>query len=45
MTFLEGIYIGNVRFYVTTNVCTNKDDSCDCEEMREQLQAQFMGWA
>lgn len=43
--YLGGLYIGKIRFYVTANVCANTNDSCDCEEMKEQLQAQIMGWA
>lgn len=41
----DGQYIDKIRFYVTTNICANPNDTCECEEMRQQLQAQMLGWA
>lgn len=43
MIYLTGLYCGKIRFYVESNLCTL--DICDCEEMKEQLNAQLMGWA
>jgi hypothetical protein len=44
MTEMDGLYIGNIRFYVTVNACVDLDGTCQCDEMRQQLQAQLMGW-
>lgn len=44
MIYLDGLYIGKVRFYVVTNLCVVKGH-CDCYEMTDQLNAQIMGWA
>lgn len=44
MIEIDGLYIGKIRFYVSINICENPNDTCDCEEMRQQLQAQMMGW-
>lgn len=44
MIDLDGLYVGKIRFFVMQNLCESHNP-CDCEEMREQLQAQLMEWA
>ena len=42
---MDGLFIGNVRFYVVSNICVLDQGNCECEAMTEQLNAQLMGWA